>query len=134
MKSRAIGRLGLGLFVGATAAIVAGCASTAGWGPGWGPAPAAPPGSVATNGPSGAPRFIATSGMHITKREEAVKVPPNVRVQDCAIVAISSPSRYACDGKVYTSFELYRAREERENGGTMHAEADSEHQTASAGH
>jgi len=38
-------------------------------------------------------------------------VPPWVRVQDCAIVAISSPDRWACpDGKVYTSFDLARAR------------------------
>jgi outer membrane protein OmpA-like peptidoglycan-associated protein len=38
-------------------------------------------------------------------------VPPWVRVQDCAIVAISSPDRWACpDGKVYTSFDLSRAR------------------------
>lgn len=49
--------------------------------------------------------------MRITKKEEAVSVPPWIRVQDCAIVAISSPTRYACpDGKVYTSFELSRAR------------------------
>ena len=38
-------------------------------------------------------------------------MPPWVRVQDCAIVAISSPDRWACpDGKVYTSFDLSRAR------------------------
>jgi hypothetical protein len=50
--------------------------------------------------------------MRLTKKEEAVKVPSWIRVQDCTIVAISSPSRYACpDGKVYTSFELARARQ-----------------------
>lgn len=55
--------------------------------------------------------MVQTTGMVVTKKEEAVKVPSWVRVQDCAIVAISSPSRYACpDGKVYTSFELARAR------------------------
>jgi len=32
------------------------------------------------------------------------------RVQDCAIVAISSPSRYACNGKIYTSFQLAKMR------------------------
>jgi aspartate aminotransferase-like enzyme len=31
-------------------------------------------------------------------------------VQDCAIVTISSPTRYACNGKVYTSFDLERQR------------------------
>ena len=49
----------------------------------------------------GAPTVVQTTGMVVTKKEEAVKVPSWVRVQDCAIVAISSPSRYACpDGKV----------------------------------
>jgi hypothetical protein len=33
-------------------------------------------------------------------------------VQNCAIVSISSPTRYACNGKVYTSFELAKLREE----------------------
>lgn len=28
------------------------------------------------------------------------------RVQDCGIVSISSPSKFVCNGKVYTSFEL----------------------------
>jgi hypothetical protein len=32
------------------------------------------------------------------------------RVEDCAIVSISSPSRYACNGKVYTSFQLAKWR------------------------
>jgi hypothetical protein len=32
------------------------------------------------------------------------------RVEDCAIVAISSPSRWACNGKVYTSFQLAKMR------------------------
>jgi hypothetical protein len=31
-------------------------------------------------------------------------------VQDCGIVTISSPTRYVCGGKVYTSFELERNR------------------------
>lgn len=37
------------------------------------------------------------------------------RVQDCAIVGISSPTKYACNGKVYTSFQLalLRAQEEK---------------------
>ena len=35
------------------------------------------------------------------------KVP---RVEDCAIVAISSPTKYACNGKVYTSFQLAKLR------------------------
>jgi hypothetical protein len=35
-------------------------------------------------------------------------------VQNCGIVAIGSPTKYACDGKVYTSFELARLRENRD--------------------
>jgi len=36
--------------------------------------------------------------------------PPLVQ-QDCAIVTISSPTRYACNGKVYTSFDLAKQRD-----------------------
>lgn len=36
------------------------------------------------------------------------------RVEDCAIVAISTPSRYACNGKVYTSYQLAKMRMEEE--------------------
>jgi len=36
------------------------------------------------------------------------------RVEDCAIVAISSPTRYACNGKVYTSFQLAKLRMDEE--------------------
>jgi hypothetical protein len=47
----------------------------------------------------------------MTDREEVVNVPSWIRVQDCAVVAISTPSRYACpDGRVYTGTELYQAR------------------------
>jgi hypothetical protein len=34
------------------------------------------------------------------------------RVQDCGIVGVSSPTKYVCGGKVYTSFQLAKAREE----------------------
>ena len=36
------------------------------------------------------------------------------RVEDCAIVGISSPTKYACNGKVYTSFQLAKMRMEEE--------------------
>jgi len=36
------------------------------------------------------------------------------RVEDCAIVSISSPSKYECNGKVYTSFQLAKARMDEE--------------------
>ncbi len=36
------------------------------------------------------------------------------RVEDCAIVGISSPTKYACNGKVYTSFQLAKMRMDEE--------------------
>ena len=36
-------------------------------------------------------------------------VPPPM-VQNCGIVSIASPTKYACDGKVYTSFDLLKLR------------------------
>jgi hypothetical protein len=95
----------LGLLLGASVLLASGCASTAGWGPSP-PATAAP-----VSAQQGAPRFVQTSGMRVTQKQEEVKVPSWIRVQDCAIVAISTPSRYACpDGKVYTGTELYQGR------------------------
>ena len=35
--------------------------------------------------------------------------PPPI-VQDCGIVSIGSPTKYACNGKTYTSFELLKLR------------------------
>ncbi len=35
---------------------------------------------------------------------------PAPRVQDCGLVAISSPPKYVCNGKVYTSTELAKIR------------------------
>jgi hypothetical protein len=105
MKKGAVGRVGLRLIAGGALAIAAGCASVSGWGP----VPANTGAPVAAQ--QGAPRFVQTTGMKLTQKEQAVKVPSWIRVQDCTIVAISSPSRYACpDGKVYTSNELYQAR------------------------
>lgn len=108
MKLEAVGRFGLGLIAAAALAVGMGCASTVGWGP------APPMTAEPASAQQGAPRFVQTTGMRLTKKEEAVKVPSWIRVQDCTIVAISSPSRYACpDGKVYTSFELARARQQQ---------------------
>ena len=107
MRLGAIGRLGLIVIAGAVLGSATGCTwiSMSGWGP---PSPntGAP---VAAQ--QGAPRFVQTTGMRVTDKEETVKVPAWIRVQDCAVVAISSPSRYACpDGRVYTGTELYQAR------------------------
>jgi hypothetical protein len=34
------------------------------------------------------------------------------RVQDCAVLNTGTPSRFACNGKVYTSFQLAKLRED----------------------
>lgn len=44
----------------------------------------------------------------------AAQQAPALRVQDCGIVAISSPPKYACNGKVYTAFQLTQMRAEQE--------------------
>jgi hypothetical protein len=36
---------------------------------------------------------------------------PVPRVQDCGVLDAGTPSRFVCDGKVYTSFQLARLRE-----------------------
>jgi len=41
--------------------------------------------------------------------QTSAKAPPPF-VQDCGIASIGSPSTYACDGKVYTSFALTKLR------------------------
>lgn len=106
---RTVGRLALNLAVGAALAVCSAGCSTAGWGP----PPPATAADVSTQ--SGAPRFVKTTGMRLTKAHHAVQVPPNIRVQDCGVVVISSPARYVCpNGKVYTTFQLARARLKRE--------------------
>ena len=37
---------------------------------------------------------------------------PMPLVQNCAVVNIGSPSKFACNGKVYTTFELAKIRED----------------------
>jgi hypothetical protein len=96
---------GLRLLLGALALFAAGCALTAGWGP----PPPDTGGQVSAQ--QGAPRFVSTTAMRLTSKQKEVEAPPSIRVQDCTVVAISSPSRWACsNGKVYTSFQLYRGR------------------------
>jgi hypothetical protein len=76
---------------------------------GWGPPSPSKGAPVAAQ--QGAPTMSQTTGMKLTQKDESVKVPSWIRVQDCAIVAISTPSRYACpDGRVYTGTELYDSR------------------------
>ncbi len=127
MKTGSMCQYSLGVVAGMALALgIAGC-STAGWGP----PPAARPAPVSAQ--EGAPRFVKTTGMRLTAKQEAVKVPPNIRVQDCGVVVISSPARYVCpDGKVYTTFELARARVKREEEMKKMASASAPMATASA--
>ena len=41
-----------------------------------------------------------------------VAAKPIPRVQDCGVLNTGTPSRFVCDGKVYTSFQLARLRED----------------------
>jgi hypothetical protein len=112
MKSGAILRIGFAALTAALIGSVAGCSSSSDFlsnKRGWGSPPPNNGASVAAQ--QGAPTMVQTTGMRLTQKDESVKVPPWIRVQDCAVVAISTPSRYACpDGRVYTGTELYEAR------------------------
>jgi hypothetical protein len=104
MKLGVIGRFGLAVTAAAALGLAMGCSPLAGWGP-------TPPATGPVAAQQGAPRFVQTTGMSLTPKEEAVKVPSWIRIQDCTIVAVSSPSRYACpDGRIYTNRELYGGR------------------------
>src|SRR5262249_13012767 len=35
---------------------------------------------------------------------------PPPRVQDCGLISSGSPTKYVCNGKVYTTFDLFRMR------------------------
>jgi hypothetical protein len=53
-----------------------------------------------------------------SNKQSSAQTPPPF-VQNCGIVSIGSPSNYACNGKVYTSFQLTKLREdwEKSHGG-----------------
>jgi hypothetical protein len=55
---------------------------------------------------------ITAAGRASIKQASAAAPPPSV--QNCGIVNIGSPSNYACNGKVYTSFQLTKLREDWE--------------------
>lgn len=44
----------------------------------------------------------------------ANRTAPPPRVENCAVVTISTPAKYACNGKVYTAYELQHLREKWE--------------------
>ena len=49
-----------------------------------------------------------------TQQASASSLGPQPRVQNCGIVSISSPTKYVCNGKVYTSFDLANLRQDWE--------------------
>jgi hypothetical protein len=44
----------------------------------------------------------------LTSEASTKRVP---RVQDCGVLDTGTPSRFVCDGKVYTAFQLAKLRE-----------------------
>ncbi len=48
------------------------------------------------------------SNQATTTGTAAVKSPPDLR--DCGLVSTGSPSKYVCDDKTYTSYELTKLR------------------------
>jgi hypothetical protein len=50
----------------------------------------------------GGPNYVASAN-------SSKSVP---RVQDCGVLNTGSPSRFVCNGKVYTSFQLAKLRED----------------------
>jgi hypothetical protein len=56
-----------------------------------------------------------TSGYEGTPSAPAVSQAANKpvpRVQDCGVLNTGTPSRFVCNGKVYTSFQLAKLRED----------------------
>ena len=61
--------------------------------------------------------MVQTTGMRLTKKQEAVKVPSWIRVQDCAIVGdlVAEPLRLPRRQGLH-GHELYQARVRRLSG------------------
>lgn len=66
-------------------------------------------GGVTSSGARWAPPLSSSGSESIAKMPKDGSMPPPA-VQDCALVASSTPSRYACNGKTYTSYELAKMR------------------------
>jgi hypothetical protein len=50
-----------------------------------------------------------------TATKVASQDPKPPKVENCAIVTVSTPVSYACGGKVYTSYQLQQLREKAEH-------------------
>lgn len=71
---------------------------------------------IAVSGCTGMQSYL---GGGASPRQLASADNPPPMVQNCGIVGIGSPTKYACDGKVYTSFDLLKLRQnwEKNHGG-----------------
>jgi hypothetical protein len=56
--------------------------------------------------------FVGSGGEPAASTQASAATTPPPRVQDCAIVNITSPNQFYCKGKVYTSFQLTKLRED----------------------
>ncbi len=83
------------------AVALAGCAPTA-------VAPAPSRAETMSVPATAAPTYAAAGGAAAKEKPKLTTPPP--RVQDCGLVAISTPARFACNGKTYTSFQLAKIR------------------------
>jgi len=55
-------------------------------------------------------RYAVSQGSAGAKSQAVAK--PIPRVQDCGVLQTGTPSRFVCNGTVYTSFQLAKSREE----------------------
>jgi hypothetical protein len=58
---------------------------------------------------------LLVSGCAVVERSGPARTTEIPRVQDCALVSASSPSKFVCKGTIYTSFELAKLREGTEH-------------------
>ncbi len=63
---------------------------------------------ASTGNPAAEPASTGAVSTANAPKTAAVTPPPDIR--DCGIVTISTPSKYVCDGKVYTSRQITQMR------------------------
>ena len=106
MKLGGVGRFAVGLIAGAALAIATGCASYAGWGA---TPPVTAPSATAGHGRPSIRRDDRDCGAFTKRETDSCRHGSGCRT--ARSLRFLRPSRWACpDGKVYTSFDLARAR------------------------
>ncbi len=63
---------------------------------------------------AGSAAWAGNSSTSAGRGTDGAKDDPPPRVQDCAIVTLSTPVLYACRGKTYTEYELSYLRQQYE--------------------